>query len=207
MPKVFIQDSALLSIIIASVEVFRKETYGILLGKKQGKNYFVKHAISFQTATHDYEFVAIDKSSENRLANIAKYLTKQKYLGDFHSHAGRFEELSRYDKKDILMQGPNKVFFLIVIRRPKRAFKWAYNSREKSVSGSLGKRFFVKIFAFQVNKKTKKIEKLIIRANLLKKFNSFAKQVEKIEKKIAKIEKQSKKHKKTKKKLKKKLSF
>lgn len=205
MPKVFIRNSALVSLIVSSIEVFKKETFGILLGKKQKKDFIVKQAINFQSATRHYDYVAIDKMRENRMNNSLKFITVDKFIGDFHSHSGNYENPSKHDIQDMKEQGPGKVFILIVVKNAKRNFEWIYNSREKSISGSIGKKFFVKIFAFHINEKSEKHEKLIIRAPLIKKLNSFAKHWNKIETKLKKIEKESLKKEFVKKKLKAKL--
>lgn len=207
MPRVFVKYPGLLSMIVSSVEVYKKETFGILLGKKRGKDFFVNYAVNFQSASRHYDYVSIDALRENRIANTVRYVTNEKYIGDFHSHSGNFEKPSKHDLKDMVSQGSGRVFILVVVKNAKRPHKWLYNSREKSISGSLGKKFFVKLFAFHVRKKDSKVEKLSIKASShLKKFNSLARHYGKLEEKLEIIEKQFLKHFFTKKKLKQKLS-
>lgn len=205
MGSVFVRDAALLSMIISSLEVYRKECFGILLGRRKGKNYWVSQAINFQSATRHYDFVSIDKLRENRIGHTLKFLTTDRFLGDFHSHAGNYEKLSKGDLEDMQQSGPKRVFFLVVVKNAKRPFRWIYNAREKSLSGTIAKKFFVKLFAFEVNAKTKKVDKLVIRSDLPKKFNALAKEYGRLEKTLKKIEKETAKHSTVKEKLKQRL--
>ena len=205
MAHVVFRDPALISMIVSSIEVFKKETFGILIGKKSGKNYIIKQAVNVQNAKRDYYYVLVEKRQENRIVNTLRHLTDNRWTGDFHSHSNGWEKLGPGDVKDIRDQGSGKVFVLVIVKKTNRDYKWIYNARDRSISGSIGKKFFVKLVAYHLNDRTDKIEKLVIKAPLTKTFNRRAKHFEKLEKKLKKVEKETKHRVKTKKKLKEKL--
>lgn len=181
-----------MQLVVGCIETYKKEAFGILAGRRRGKDFVVRHAISYQTATRDYEFTSIDVKREKRINYALKRTSAHKLIGDFHSHAGGFEKLSKSDIKELKEAEPNFVSLLVIINKKKKPILWKYKLEDRSISGSIG-RFRVKIKAFIFNKKKNKIEKLIIKCPYIQKVNKKTKHYEKLKKKYKKVEKESRK--------------
>ena len=188
MPHVAISPTAFLNMVLSSIEVYKKETYGIILGKKSRGNYYLLHAATFQSAMRDYDFVSIDLSREKRINRILKYLTNYRLIGDFHSHADGFEKLSRHDAKEILRMGDGWLAVLIIVKKSSRKSKWGYNARERSLSGPVGD-YTVKIFVFANDGGS--VEKLPIRCGFTGTINRKLRTHKALERKIEKLNKEA----------------
>ncbi|MEM1535460.1 MAG: Mov34/MPN/PAD-1 family protein [Candidatus Pacearchaeota archaeon] len=125
MIEVILSKVALDEMIISATEVYKKEVYGLLFGRREnfGRKVIIHHAISSQKANRKYkEVIANDK----RIAELARELAL-KVVGDYHSHTDfkgpALNELSEQDKKDLIEKiekyGNYFVSFLISIRKSK----------------------------------------------------------------------------------------
>lgn len=207
MAKVVLKENAFLSMVLSSIEVYRKEAYGLIIGSRKKKNYLVSHSFSFQTAERSYDVTSIDESKERMINNQIKYLTNQKLIGDYHSHANGPDELSRDDIKTMRDSFEGFVSVLVVPKKikNKRKYHWRHNRLQKCVSGSVGN-FSVKIVAFYYDPKKKRALKVAVRCPFISRLNKKMKFHKKLELKIEKLKKEAKRRKKLHKKLRQKLS-
>ena len=123
MKEVVVSTDALMSLILSSIEVFSRETFGILLGTKSGKSYHITRAVPYLTAKRDYEYTSIDALREKRINSILAFLTTHKVIGDYHSHPNGPEVLSRHDKKELMAMHEDHLAMLVVITRIKPSQK------------------------------------------------------------------------------------
>lgn len=206
MAKVVLKQDAFLSMVLSSIEVYRKETYGLVIGIRKKKNYLVSNCFSFQTAKRHYDVIEIDESKERMINNHIKYLTNHKLLGDYHSHANEPDELSREDIRTLKNSFEGFISVLVVPKKlkNKRKYLWKHNRLQKCVSGSIGN-FFVKIVAFYYDPKNKRAVKLQVYCPFIKPLNRKMRYHKKLEEKIEKLKKETKRkrilHKKLKQKL------
>ncbi len=195
MPKVVLKKQAFVAMLLSSMEVYRKESFGVLLGKRKAKDFFVDNAVSFQSATRDYEYVSIDQKSERRMNSGLQFLSADEVIGDYHSHAEFPDRLSPHDKKELLESADksmkNYVAILVVVKRTNSYLFWGQNS-DKSISGSVGLKWLVRIRAFVVNDEGK-ITGVKIKCDYMKRLNNYLKHYKKSVKKLSSIEKSSKK--------------
>ncbi len=191
MERVILKKPALITIVISSIEVYKKETFGILIGRKRGEDFIVDYAINFQSAERHYEYVDINKLRERRIAEAIRYLIGKRYLGDFHSHTDGMVRLSRTDKKDIKDVGV-QISLLITVRKTKKHQNWKYSGKDKSISGTIADKYIVKMIAYRFDRKTGKIDRLPIRCPYIKEINEINKLYEEIKRKIKKLEKDHK---------------
>lgn len=159
-----------MGIITSCIEVYKKEAYGLLLGIRSNGSYILRNSINYQSAERDYNKIVIEKHRENRINGSIGFLSNQKIIGDFHSHADSYERLSRTDKKDLIESKSNLASLLIIIRKTNKKTKWT-NNGGRAISGSIGRNFFVKILAYKYDLKKKKIVKLNIKCPYIKKLN------------------------------------
>jgi hypothetical protein len=78
---------AFLSIVSSSIETFKKETIGYLIGVKGENKYVVEYAIPYQTAESGFAHVTVDLKRVERVNSILRLLSEGlEYIGEFHSH-------------------------------------------------------------------------------------------------------------------------
>jgi proteasome lid subunit RPN8/RPN11 len=200
--KVDISESAIISMIMSAVEVYKKETFGVLLGKKSSKEIKIKHAINFQTAKRDYEYVSIDKARENRINHTLKYMSDLKVMGDFHSHPDFPEKLSRHDEEELKKAGADKISVLVLVKKSKARKNWKYDSRNKRIIGNLAGLYYISITASIYNYKKRKSERVGVKCRHLNEMNRRIKLFSDLMKKLEKLEKLEKQYKRKKKMLK-----
>lgn len=168
---IVLKDHTMINIIVSSVEVFKKETYGILLGNKRGKNYNIHNAVTFQTAERDYFDVSVNTLREKRINTTLQFLGHHKLMGDFHSHTNNYENLSKNDIKELKKLGDDWISILVSVKKTKRTYKWKYNRKQKALAGSIAKNFFVKIIAFKLDHKREKVVRIPIKCDYIKTLN------------------------------------
>ena len=108
-----IAEQAFIGMVTNAIEVYKKETFGLLIGKKHKKHYHITDTIAFQTAKRDYEWVNIKGHRIKRINHALSHLTENQVIGDFHSHPEGPHKLSGADKEDLLEHMPTLTCFPI----------------------------------------------------------------------------------------------
>lgn len=209
MGKVSISMPALITLIVSSVEVYTKEAYGILIGKRKKNSWQIGHAITFQSARRHYDWIEMNVSRIRRINTTVKFLSNQKYVGDFHSHADRLDGLSTYDKKEIIEEKGKIISILVnVNKRGKSPIKkWRYDRKNKMLQGPIGEKFIVKISAFGLKKRKRLVvSKFDIRCPYIRNLNRIVKGFDDMKKELEKLEKVTKRFEKKRKNIRKKLA-
>ncbi len=206
MARVELKKDALVAIIVAAIEVYKKECYGLLVGEKGGNRTLIRDAFGFQTAMRDYYSSSVFEFRERRVNETLKLLTPWKLVGDFHSHTNGTECLSDDDKDFLLEAGPGFVSLLVNISRTKKTSRWKYNVEKKALSGSIGRKFFVKVQAFIYDEKEDRIKKVPISFPKKDTLNRRMRYFTKLQRELEKARKEEKKSVRRKRRLKKKLS-
>ncbi|MFH1751605.1 MAG: Mov34/MPN/PAD-1 family protein [archaeon] len=207
MASLMLRKQAFVDIMASCLEVYKKEAYGLIIGTKWGKNFIVKQALTFQSAKRHYHYTTVNVSREKRIKYVLKYCSKNKVLGDYHSHSNMYPRLSQYDRKALMESEAGFVSLLVSVKKSKRHEKWAHNSSDKSISGSLGDQYIAKIKAYTYNSDKSRIEKLYIKCPHLKTVDNLNKYYEKLKLKMLHLEKKTRTHRKEKKEIKKLLLF
>ena len=166
-----ITEKTLVEIIASSVEIYKKEAFGILLGEKHKKHYMAYDAISFLSAKRSYGFVNVPTIRANRVNYTLSYLTKFKIIGDFHSHPEGPDKLSGLDKSDIRNSGLGLSVLIIVTKAKKKSHNWKIE--DNNIIGFIGNKYHIKIMAFEYDKKEDKLFHLKIVCPSLKKLNKL----------------------------------
>ena len=60
MADVIVRNEAFVNMLVSSLEVYKKEAYGVLLGKRAGGDYIVRQAFTYQSARRHYDWVVMD---------------------------------------------------------------------------------------------------------------------------------------------------
>lgn len=162
---------AFIDMITNAVEVYKKESFGILIGVRHKKHYFVSDVIAYQMATNEYETVDVTTFRVNRINFALSHLTNQKVIGDFHSHPEGPDRLSATDVAD-LFKGTPTLTCLVSIYKSRKCEQWKRNP-DNSISGSIGGKFFIRIAAFEVVHKKSQLRRLKIVCPYLKRINKL----------------------------------
>lgn len=85
-PEIFLSPTAFLGISVAAVEVYPKETVGILIGIRGGEKIWIEYAVPIQTARRDEESVRWKRHVEDRIKGFMTGCTNLEIVGSFHSH-------------------------------------------------------------------------------------------------------------------------
>lgn len=174
MAKIIISNSAFLHMVASCLEVYKRETCGILLGTKS-RNYNVRYSFSYQSAERMFTSVEVGDEKFDMMRKSMKFLSGNRIIGDFHSHTGKIEAtgLSEEDIKDI-KKYMHSIEIVLMINKTEKTMKWKHNA-DKSISGTIGRGFFLKIYGYEFNKKKKRILKLKVSVPYIKKLNRLLK--------------------------------
>lgn len=167
--NVTIQEAAFSELILACLEVYKRECFGILLGEVHKKHYLVTDTYYFQDAKRTYDGVDVKQNRINRVNKLLGYLSTDKVIGDFHSHPGGPMVLSGFDKYEIL-HGNTDLALLVCIWPQKKCEPWHLN-KDLSLTGTIAGKYYLHVRAFEADKKHNRIFPIKIVCPCLKKFN------------------------------------
>ncbi|MFQ5848067.1 MAG: Mov34/MPN/PAD-1 family protein [Candidatus Methylomirabilales bacterium] len=85
--EVYLSENALIGLLVSTIEVYRRECFGILLGHSTADRVFVEFAVPYQTANRKYRQVHIDWKRSQRVEQAVHSTTRWECVGDYHSHA------------------------------------------------------------------------------------------------------------------------
>jgi len=168
--NVILRNSAFVNMLVSTLEVYKKESYGILMGRKRGKDYVVKQAFTYQSAKRHYDWVVMDPRRRNRIDQLLKTIMSYRFLGDYHSHIDWPDHLSDADKKEMREQ-EIPLSLLLLVKDTNRRQKWRYLASDCSLTGTVADRYFVKFYAFEYDPEKKKIRKLRVKCAYIDRLN------------------------------------
>ena len=146
---------AFLTIVSSSVEVFRRETIGYLIGFKSERKFMVEYAIPYQTAESGYVHATIDMERVNRINDILSKVSQGQgleFVGDFHSHTvfGKSPATVVPSDTDLMSTIPGELNIICAVNMKKRAVRW-YESNEGILAGTIGE-YRIEIGGYYVEK-------------------------------------------------------
>jgi len=170
MVQVTLLDSAFVNIITSSIEVYKKESLGFLIGSKKKNTYIIKSSIAFQNAERKVSEVILWELDEKKVKSALNYLTGYQVVGDFHSHADEPYALSRTDKEDLKSTG-DSVSLLLVVKKRKKSDQWRYNPKTRTLEGPVDDKYHILLKAYYYDHSRKKISQAKIICPFIKKLN------------------------------------
>ena len=130
--KAYLSLPSFLTIVTSSVEVFKKETIGYLVGIKGENKFMVEYAIPYQTAESTATHATIDEDRVIRINEILHKLSEGlEYIGDFHSHTvyGKCQGTVIPSDTDLLSTVPGELNIICAVNYKKRSVNWHENPR------------------------------------------------------------------------------
>jgi len=171
-------ERAFIDIVLSSIEIYKKECFGILLGEKHKKHYMVYDVINFLSAKRSYEFVNVPTVRVNRVNYTLSRLTNLRVIGDFHSHPDGPDKLSGLDKKDVKNSGLTLTLLVVVEKMRGKGNRWRI--MDKNLIGDIGNKYHVKIMAFEYDKRKDNVYQIKIVCPFLRKINKLKQLTKKI---------------------------
>lgn len=141
--EVYLSENAFLSLVVSTIEVTPKESYGVLLGMKEWNRYIIEYAVPYQTAERHTSFVYRNEKAHERMVNFLGDLANVRPIGDFHSHPTALVTPSIEDKEHMSY---SEIYMIVGCSRKTREVPWHYN-KDGSLSGTTSN-FFIKICAY-----------------------------------------------------------
>ncbi|MBW2971726.1 Mov34/MPN/PAD-1 family protein [Candidatus Woesearchaeota archaeon] len=169
-PKAIISEEAFVMMIAGAAEVYDKETYGLLIGKKRKKDYHIEYAVPHQSTLRYKDGVNITIKREKKLIDTINFFRGYRYIGEFHSHPDGPPRLSKQDKKDLRESGAG-ISIIVVIEDPEEYCPWEYDRKDKCIKGSVSDDFYIKIKAYKCDDNSERILKLRLECDFLKDLN------------------------------------
>jgi len=134
---VYIKERAFLAMILSVVEVYKRETLGLLLGYKGGNRFFVEYAIPSQTAEKKFSWTEPKMRAIERMTNITKNMSID-VIGDYHSHTDYGGEMAKAmpSGEDIADMQSGNVHIIIAVNPKLVKVKWRQNN-DGTISGTI----------------------------------------------------------------------
>ena len=137
--EIFLSDKAFIGIVISSIEVYKKECLGILLGVKTKDQIIVEHAIPFQAVSkRTFTEVKPNWRKNLKVNEIIPQIVHLEKLAYFHSHPQfgenrRTPSLSKCDKESI---EETEIEIVAAINEAKRENWWRESRKELHASSA-----------------------------------------------------------------------
>jgi len=130
---VYLSETAFLSIVLSSIEAYKKECYGLILGYRTDKLWRIEYAIPYQTADRGHKTVTPHGLRDRRVRACLAQLSCFEQLGTFHSHPawGSLRAVAKPSTEDIQSLMPGDLDLIVAVndaRHPRR-FRHAENGR------------------------------------------------------------------------------
>ena len=174
-----VRNEAFVNMLVSSLEVYKKEAYGILLGKRSGGDYIIHQAFTYQSAKRHYDWVVMDPKRRNRIDLLLRHLMRYQFIGDYHSHIDWPDHLSSEDKREMREQDI-PISLLLLVKDARRRSKWHYLESDRSLTGTVADRYFVKLYAFEYDPELGRIRKLRVRCPFVKRLNRKVAELERL---------------------------
>lgn len=123
---------AFLTIVSSSVEVFRKETLGYLIGIKGEDKWMVEYAIPYQTTESSYAHASVDEARVTRINDILSSVSQGiELIGDFHSHTVFGDSPAKVipSDTDLMSTIPGDLNIICAVNLKKRSVDWHETER------------------------------------------------------------------------------
>lgn len=146
--RAVLKKSALLSILCATVETFKKECFLILLGHQKKDNFIIEHAVAIQTAKRKFTDVEIT-SREKLVLMLSEFFFKNSQpIGDCHSHTefGKGRPNVTPSKQDEWTSKKNEAYVIVGISAKRKIQQWK-KIKDGGIIGSIGRyKFEIKAY-------------------------------------------------------------
>lgn len=152
--KVFLSEAAFMGLVLSSLEVYKKECLGLLLGYKLEDRYIVEYSVAYQSAKRMRNGVSPNRLRHSRIEGVLPKFDKLELLGDFHSHPqyGSLKGIPKPSSLDINDMKQGKLYMIVAINDNEHSVRWREN-QDGTISGTLNDfHFKISAYNFEENK-------------------------------------------------------
>jgi proteasome lid subunit RPN8/RPN11 len=154
--EIFLSDRAFMSILLSSVEVYKMECHGALLGFKTQGRIVVEYAVPFQAAERKFSEVTPNWRRELKVMEVLPSLVHLQKLGYFHSHPqfGEKKGKPKLSEPDVEYMKKGDTEIVVAINNSRKSFPWS--ETKNGLSGTIGK-YHIVIAGFYKREKDERI--------------------------------------------------
>ncbi len=136
--EVYLSENAFVGLLVSTIEVYRRECFGILLGHRESDRIMVEFVVPYQSANRKFQEVHMDWTRSQRVQEAVHTTSRWELVGDYHSHPMYGDKkattkLSGVDQKDFRDDGTS---IIVAINDGHRQQRWGY-VKGGLVSGSI----------------------------------------------------------------------
>jgi proteasome lid subunit RPN8/RPN11 len=149
--RAYLTEDAFWGVVVAAVETFRKECFGLLLGHPAEDRFIVERAVVHQMASRHTSWFRPNPRAHGRMEKVLGHIGHLSVVGDFHSHPASHGEKGGYEPspKDIERMERGQVYVIAEVNDKEKGQAWRYNS-DGTLSGTIDE-FYVKLSAWKRN--------------------------------------------------------
>ena len=136
--EIYLSENAFVGLLVSTIEVYRRECFGILLGQSTPGRALVDFVVPYQTANRKFREVHVDLMRSQRVEDAVRTTSRWKSLGDYHSHPmyGTARTTTTLSKVDRKFFKDGNVAVIVAINDSARQQRWDY-VRGGGVSGTI----------------------------------------------------------------------
>ncbi|HUJ79360.1 MAG TPA: Mov34/MPN/PAD-1 family protein [Nitrospiria bacterium] len=143
--QVYLNENVLMGMVLSTVEVFKKECFGMLLGYRADGKYIVEHAIPYQSVRRGHNWTELRSDKWKIMQGILRNFPKLDILGDYHSHT-MYRDIRAsvtLSEDDIAYMEPHELQIVVAINQHehRRAWSWSVNA-DRTLSGWIDRYHF-----------------------------------------------------------------
>ncbi len=136
--EVYLSENAFIGLLVSTIEVYRRECFGILLGHHESERIMVDFVVPYQSAKRKFQEVHMDWHRGQRVQDAVRSTSRWELVGDYHSHPMYGDKrattkLSGVDQRDFRELGTSIV---VAINDGHRRQRWGY-VKGGLISGSI----------------------------------------------------------------------
>jgi len=126
--EAYLSENAFVGLVVSTIEVYRRECFGVLLGHREAERIMVDFVVPYQSARRKFQEVHMDWQRGQRVQDAVRTTSRWELVGDYHSHpmyGGRraTTRLSGVDIKDFHAEGTS---IIVAINDGHRKQCWRY---------------------------------------------------------------------------------
>src|SRR3990172_19023 len=138
--EVFLSENVFMGLILSSVEVYKKECFGLLLGYRTPQKYIVEHAVPYQSAKRGHKWIELRSDKWKVIQEVLENFPKLDMIGDFHSHT-MYRDVKAdvtLSEDDIIHTYPDELQIVIAVNENRRSMAWTSNP-DHTISGTINR--------------------------------------------------------------------
>ena len=135
---IYLSENAFVGLLVSTIEVYRKECFGVLLGQITPERVLVDFVVPYQTANRKFREVHVDLMRSQRVEQAVRTTSRWECVGDYHSHPmyGTVRATTTLSAVDRKFFKEGNVAIVVAINDTARQRRWNY-VQGGGVSGSI----------------------------------------------------------------------